>query len=456
MTTPIAFDLTRLFISPIQRTPRGIDRHDLGLARHFFNDWGGDCFGTLPTPVGVRCIARGHAVRILDSALENWGEHVRTDQDERFQKVRDRILNGHCSVNGPLAHTPRAYLHVGTAIAKMLRSAGLALGPLAAGALPKGTLYVNTGQVGIALPQFLSWLKRRPDIKTVLMLHDTIPMDHAEYVVPSSRGFHQNMVDCAARHAAALIVNSQAAETTIRRELARSGRLDIPVFREHLPVPDVFARGPDPDPALAQVPYFVIAGTIEPRKNHLLLLNIWRELVRTHDRAAPLLVIVGNRWREYEAITRILERSTALQNHVIEVAGLSSQALRTLMSNACGLLMPSFAEGFGLPIIEALAVGTPVVASDIPAHREAGGPYATYVSPIDGLGWLSAIRTHVRELPALRKRISGYKMRIWQDYVHRLDSFLLGLDAEEAISATDPSAVPKTLATSTAAPEPMP
>jgi hypothetical protein len=57
MTDHIAFDLTRLFIGPIAPTPRGIDRVDLGYARHFFEHWNGDCVGILPTPWprGVSC-----------------------------------------------------------------------------------------------------------------------------------------------------------------------------------------------------------------------------------------------------------------------------------------------------------------------------------------------------------------------------------------------------------------
>ena len=55
--------------------------------------------------------------------------------------------------------------------------------------------------------------------------------------------------------------------------------------------------------------------------------------------------------------------------------------------------MPSHAEGYGLPLIEALCVGTPVIASDLPAHRDVAGDYAIYRHPMDGLGWLAAVET---------------------------------------------------------------
>ncbi len=91
--------------------------------------------------------------------------------------------------------------------------------------------------------------------------------------------------------------------------------------------------------------------------------------------------------------------------------------------------MPSFAEGFGLPIVEALALGTPVIASDLAAHREAGGSYVTYLHPIDGLGWLSAIRTHVTEQAVLRQRIADYRIWTWPDYLRRIEPFLTSVHA---------------------------
>jgi glycosyltransferase involved in cell wall biosynthesis len=109
---------------------------------------------------------------------------------------------------------------------------------------------------------------------------------------------------------------------------------------------------------------------------------------------------------------------------VIEIGGLSTPGLRRLLSNACALLMPSFAEGFGLPIIEALALGTPVIASDLPAHREAGGESVTYLSPIDGLGWLAAIKAHVKDRARYRARAANCRIRTWPEYLNKLESFL--------------------------------
>src|SRR6266446_517158 len=426
----VAFDLIRLFVGPIHRSPRGIDRTDMGLSRHFLQEWPGDCVGTLPTPLGVRCFARDVALRIIDATNEKWRESADPDEDVLLAAVKERLTANSSARAGRIATERSRSYEVVSAVSRMLNQLACGSGSLASSALPSGSLYLNTGQIGIANPLLLFWLRRRPDVKPVFMLHDTIPIDLAEFVPPSSPAFHQSMIASTARHAAGLIVTTGAAESSIRRELGRCGRADLPVFSENPPVTPIFAEGPDHDSHLAGVPYFVITGTIEPRKNHLFLLHVWRELVQLEGKAAPKLVVVGTRWRRFEGVTDILERSSVLKDHVIEVSGLSTPGLRRLLSNACGLLMPSFAEGFGSPIIEALALGTPVIASDLAAHREAGGPHATYLSPIDGLGWLSAIRSHVQLQPAFRARIANYKVRTWDQYLRRLDPFLLSVYSE--------------------------
>ena len=109
----------------------------------------------------------------------------------------------------------------------------------------------------------------------------------------------------------------------------------------------------------------VICSTIEPRKNHLLLLEVWRELVRRDGPGTPKLVLVGGRGWKFEAVAALLDRSPALRGHVVEASGLTTPSLKRLLDGARALLMPSFAEGYGLPVVEAQIAGVPVIASDI-------------------------------------------------------------------------------------------
>src|SRR5262249_22987080 len=151
-------------------------------------------------------------------------------------------------------------------------------------------------------------------------------------------------------------------------------------------------------------PYFVCVGTIEARKNHLLLLNLWRRLATEFGVQAPLLVLVGQRGWEIENVVDLLERCPALRGIVIEHNAMSDAELVPLFRGACAVLQPSFAEGFGFPLIEALALGVPALCSDIPALRETGGSVPEFLDPLDGPGWRAAVLDYIE--PGSPRRVA--------------------------------------------------
>ena len=207
--------------------------------------------------------------------------------------------------------------------------------------------------------------------------------------------------------------------------MAGLGRRDVRVFVAPTPTAPVFALPRVIDPALAQHPYFVLCSTLEPRKNHLMILAVWRVLVGRLGLAAPKLLLVGTRGWHYTAILDLVERSPALRTHVMEVAGLSTPALKHLIDNAQALLMPTFGEGYGLPVQEALTAGAPVVASDIPVFRTIGAPGLTLLSPLDGEAWLETIvALSQASRPAEGERLAP---ETWGTYFTGLDGFLEGL-----------------------------
>ncbi len=210
---------------------------------------------------------------------------------------------------------------------------------------------------------------------------------------------------------------------------AENGRADLPIRVARLPVAAAFSAPVAAPAELDGVNYFVVCGTIEPRKNHLMLLNLWRELAR--DAAPPKLVIVGKRGWLNGNVVELLERSLALRPHVIEAGGLSTPGLRRLLAGARALLMPSLGEGFGLPVAEALAAGAPVIASDIEAFREVGGDAPDYVHPLDGLGWLQAVRDFSAP-QSTRRRAALARLSLWRGadpnaFLETIDDFIASL-----------------------------
>ncbi|RDI37427.1 glycosyl transferase family 1 [Gluconacetobacter liquefaciens] len=233
---------------------------------------------------------------------------------------------------------------------------------------------------------------KRADATMAVMVHDLIPIEYPEYARPTEPDRHRRRMDTVGRLAERVIVPSRPVDEALRDYLAPHG---------HCPPVGVVHHGclvPSNVPAsvgnlVPDAPYFVILGTIEPRKNHLLLLNLWRQMAMEGG-ATPLphLVIIGRRGWENENILDMIERCPALQGVVHEHATLSDQAVAGLVRGARALLFPSFAEGFGLPLLEALAMGVPCLCSDLPVFREIAGDLPVYLDPLDGPGWRHAIR----------------------------------------------------------------
>ena len=125
--------------------------------------------------------------------------------------------------------------------------------------------------------------------------------------------------------------------------------------------------------------YILFAGALEPRKNVARLVQAM-ELLRARRRDAPPLVLVGpSGWRNDEIVTRIRSAGSWLRL----LGTVPRSDLVALMSGASVLAYPSLSEGFGLPVLEAMACGTPVVASQIGPIVEAAGDAALLVDPAD-------------------------------------------------------------------------
>jgi len=426
MSPPIAYDAARLFAWSLAAKPRGIDRVNLLYARFLFETWPGDCISTLPTPWGVRWYDRQRALQLLDRVEELWSETIRPYEDRVLLQIKIRLSGLHEPRFGEAGRSSQCVNPV-SRLFEVLSATGFSFGASVVRSVPKNSIYLNVGHISLKVPYIVSWLKRRPDVKSVFMIHDVIPLEHPEFFSLVENRLYAKMVEHTARYASGLIVPTVAARKSVLNALRMRGRTEIQVETVPLPVTPIFLEKDRPDEELGMHDYFVICGAIEPRKNHLLLLEVWRELVKRRGERAPKLVVVGSPIWGAAPLLRKLQRRQPLQGQVIFARGLSTPALRQLIAHAKALLMPSFAEGFGLPVIEALAVGTPVIASDLAAHREIAGDLAVYRDPTDGPGWLEDICMFAdgNEAAAeIRERVTAYQPLTWREYFIRIESFL--------------------------------
>ena len=136
-------------------------------------------------------------------------------------------------------------------------------------------------------------------------------------------------------------------------------------------------------------PFLLAVGTIEPRKNLAMLLDV---LKAVDNGGEDLKLVVAGRkgWLSGPFFDRL--RDTGMEDRVVLTGPLADEALASLYGAARMFLFPSLYEGFGLPGLEAMACGTPVVCSNVSSLPEVAGDAAILLPPLDTWAWVEAIR----------------------------------------------------------------
>ena len=292
----------------------------------------------------------------------------------------------------------------------------------------RGRLYFNVGHTALQDEGYLAWT-RAADVRPVYMIHDLIPITHPEYCRAGEAERHIGRVRNMLASATGIIGNSRATLDSLAAFAAQDA-VTVPATIAAALGTDL--RGQRPVPASPpERPTFVMLGTIEARKNHLMLLQIWAHLVRAHGADAPRLLIIGQRGWECEQVFDLLDHSEELRGAVVEVGHCSDADLDRHLRGARALLFPSLVEGYGLPLIEALASGTPVIASNLPVFHEIGQEVPDFIDPLEGPAWQAAILSYARDESVARDaqvaRLAAFRAPTWDDHFARIDAWLATL-----------------------------
>ncbi|UVO52387.1 glycosyltransferase family 4 protein [Sphingomonas sp. SUN019] len=360
---PIVFDLSRLLSRAYFTTPTGIDRVEFAYAFELLKRVPDRLRFSAVHPAGgyYGRLEIGAVRQFLAFTQARWQNPGQDEAEVRAQAIRHLF-----------ALRPRAV-------------------PEALGQ----RVYIQASPHHLENGKMVRSILQAERARFINLVHDVIPLTHPEFARLGGAAEHARRIRTIDAFADGIIGNSQSTLDALAEHLTpREGRI-MRVAHLGCEWSDEPPIAPATTP-LSDRPYFICIATIEPRKNHLLLLNVWRRLVEQLGDAAPRLILIGRRGWENENVIDILERSTVLQGHVIEEAEVDDRRLAQLLAGARAALLPSFAEGYGMPVAEALAAGVPVIASDIESLREVGQDVPEYLDPIDGLGWLAMITEYAR------------------------------------------------------------
>ncbi len=232
------------------------------------------------------------------------------------------------------------------------------------------------------------WSRRR----TVLTIHDLSALRYPELHRPRLARRARVRLPLAAKLARAIITPTEA----VKREVCSHFRLKTEkVTAIHEAPRSVFRPLPLDETREVRKrlgiedDFLLFVGTLEPRKNLLTLLKAFDQLLRHTAWRSQLVVAGGEGWLMDETFTFLKE--SGINEHLRLVGYLDDEELRALYSSCRAFIYPSLSEGFGLPPLEAMACGAPVIASRIPALQETLGEAAILIEPVDVDGLARAI-----------------------------------------------------------------
>jgi len=241
---------------------------------------------------------------------------------------------------------------------------------------------------------------RRPGQVLVVTVHDDVPYTHPELLTPHGAAWHRTMIDRAAREAAVIAVPTRAAADGLRAagidariEVAGAG----PTPAMLVPVGDAALTAARRHFHLPPV-YLITVATLEPRKGLDVLLDALVELPGVH------LAVVGRTgWGHVDPVTETKRRGLADRVHLL--GGLSDADLAAVLAGAAASVSPSRSEGFGLPLLEAMSRGIPVVHSAAPALVEVSGG-AGVLTPVGDSAALATALAGVLNDPLRAQRLA--------------------------------------------------
>ena len=274
-------------------------------------------------------------------------------------------------------------------------------------------------------PNFATW----PSVKTkhtATVIHDLTYLYFPEVVEEKNLAHLRRVVPRSIKKADFIITVSES----VKAELVKEFNLnpddcvvtpippDAPFFITHSKTEiDTVKKKYNLDPVKKYI-YFI--GNLEPRKNLKTLVEAYRLLPKEIKNEYSLVLAGGTGWKT-ETTQASIDAAIQAGEDIKHLGFVDQSDSPALFQGAALFVMPSLYEGFGMPILEAMASGTPVVASDIPVLKEVGAEYAQYANPHDAQSFADAItHTLTTQRPDRKKLQENVRRYSWEENVQKI------------------------------------
>lgn len=268
-------------------------------------------------------------------------------------------------------------------------------------------------------PNFATWPTAKSKL-TATVIHDLTYLYFPELVEKKNLAHLRRVIPRSIKRADFIITVSHAVKSELEQEfnLPPDRCVVTPIPPDEHFFQSVSEKSIEAIKTKYDIPfkkYIYFIGNKEPRKNLVGLIAAYRALPEHIKQEVGLVLAGGNGWKT-ETTDKALQSARAAKENVIHIGFIDQEDSPALYQGASLFVMPSLYEGFGMPILEAMAGGCPVLANNIPVLRETGGDAAMYADATDPVVFSKAIHTalknpHKKDLQAQARRWS------WSDNV---------------------------------------
>ena len=251
----------------------------------------------------------------------------------------------------------------------------------------------------LLLDAYLPLIRPQRGVRYAALVHDVLPLTHPHLWPASKRAVKRAAFASLRRSRATIFTSTEHNARAIRSLMQREAHV---VRFGCGQLTDAEADDALETPLADRGSHLLYVGAFEPRKAVIGLVDIFERSVSELGTELSLVLVGDGSTAYVRALHKRIARSPVRDSVRIVRTADRATTLHT-MRTAAALLLPSIAEGFGLPILEALALGTPVVASDLPEIRSWADDAIRYGSPSNALAWVSSIETAIASTSEARR-----------------------------------------------------